>query len=131
MANTIGGLNVVIAGYPQPWGTKYRQMVDRYGPASYANVGTSAGKGDVMNAADYGFGGFDEVEGKFGSYSASGNYIAVVTIPGANTNALGSAQQSASIQYFTTSAAFGAKSTEVTNGTNLSAEVFRWAMTCV
>ena len=127
MANTISGLLVVVAGYPQPWGTKYRQLIDLYGPSSYSNVASSSGTGQVVNASDVGMGGFDDAGASFSGYSASGNYIVGITIPGANKNALGGPQASVSVQWFTTSTAFGAKSTEVTNATSLAAEVVRLA----
>lgn len=131
MANTISGFNVIIAGYPQQWGTKNRVMWDHYGPASYANVLTNSGKGDVINAADVGFGGFDEAETKFGGYSQDGNYICTLTITAANANNPGNPLAACTLQWFTTSAAFGAKSTEVANGTSLVGETIRLAAVCI
>jgi hypothetical protein len=131
MANIISGLNIGVAGYPQPWGTKIKHLVDHYGPTSYSNVGTSSGTGDVMNAADFGEGGIEAASTEFSGYSQSGNYIVKATIPSANSLALGSAQGKVTLTWWTTSAAFGAISTEVSNATSLVAEVVRVSLTMV
>jgi hypothetical protein len=136
----MANVNTPVAGYPQPWGSKIQMLWDHNGPASYGNIGTSSGTGDIINASDLGMGGFDTFEGAFGLYSegytASGNYIVKAFTGTATTTPsvslpTGGAFQKVVLQWFTTSAAFGAISTEVANGTNLSAEVIRLKATMV
>jgi len=121
--------NTPLLGYPQAVGAKVQDIFDHTGPTSYANIGTSGGAGDVINATDLSYGGFDTVHPVFGGYSNSGNYIIkVVTGHTTTTPTLslgGLASPAVTLIWYTTSAAFGAISTEVTNATNLSAESVR------
>jgi hypothetical protein len=130
--------NTPVQGYPQPMGSKIRMVFDHTGPKSYGNIGTSSGTGDVINATDLGFGGFDGCDTTMGvgNYSASGNYIVIIGVSAASTTqtvapAPGLATPKLVLRWMTTSAAFGAISTEVTNATDLSAETFRLDATMV
>lgn len=122
--------NKPLPGYPTDLGNKHFEILDHYGPASYANIGTSSGAGDVLKASALGWGGFDLVTAAFKGYSQSGNYIVLLfttssTTTPALTPPVGGAFTQVVLQWFTTSAAFGAISTEVTNTTDLSAEIVR------
>jgi len=122
--------NYPLPGYPTQFGNKIYEVFDHKGPKSYANIGTNGGAGDTINAIDLQVGGFDLLQTHFGAYSESGNYIVKVFTGHTTTTptlapGLGAAFNKATLQWFTTSAAFGAISTEVTNTTDLSAEVVR------
>jgi hypothetical protein len=124
--------NTPLFGYPcATAGGKIKQLFDHSGPASYGNIGTSSGTGDVINASDLSMGGFDMVNDvAFGYYTFSGTYFVKVFTSSSGTTpavspATGSAFSKFILQWFTTSAPFGAVSTEVTNATNLSAETVR------
>jgi hypothetical protein len=138
--------NIPVQGYPTSIGSKQMMMFDHTGPKSYGNIGTSSGTGDVINATDLGLGGFDSFEMAFGGftegYSASGNFIVkvfsstsattpAINIPIGGSFAAGSAFKGVVLQWFTTSAPFGAISSEVTNATDLSAEQIRLKTICV
>ena len=131
----MANVNTPVFGYPQPFGTKYMMLFDHTGPASYANIGTSSGAGDVIRASDLGMGGFDTFEAVFGGftegYTASGNFVVKVFTGNTTTTPTislptGSAFQQVTLQWFTTATPFGAISTEVTNTTVLSAETIRF-----
>ena len=111
MANS----NVNVAGYPTSVGSKNFFLWDHYGPASYTQYSASSPAGDTINASDLGFGGLDEVNSSWAAYSNSGNYIVQVMPVQANDIPAGSAGKRVAIQWFTTSAAFGAKSSLRTN----------------
>lgn len=122
--------NTPLAGYPTNFGNKIFEVFDHKGPSSYANIGTSGGAGDTINASDFGIGGFDALQVYFSSYTESGNYIVKIFTGHTTTTptlgpALGGAFANATLQWFTTAAAFGAISTEATNTTDLSAEIVR------
>lgn len=126
--------NTIIAGYPTVWGNKITSTFDHQGPASYSNIGTSSGTGDVVKATDLGMGGFDFIDfqqvGGGNLYTYSGNFIVKIFATSSGTTpsgafSVGGAYPQFILQWFTTSAAFGAISTEVANGTNLSAESIR------
>lgn len=131
--------NTIVMGYETPIGNKYLITCDHYGPKSYSNIGTSSGTGDVVLAADFAKGGFDfiDVQSMGGAnYTQSGNYIlkrftTTVTTTASVSYPPGSAFPKFFFQWFTTSSAFGAISTEVTNGTDLSAENIRIQLVCV
>lgn len=129
-----GQANTPLPGYPQPVGAKWEIVFDHKGPSSYPNIGTNSGAGDVINATDLGFGGFEGVTGAWGAwiegYSNSGNYLVKIFTSSATTTpalsaGAGQAYPKAVLQWFATSAAFGAISTEVANTTDLSAESVR------
>lgn len=121
-------VNTPLLGYPTDFGNKHYEIFDHLGPASYANIGTSSGKGDIIKATDLGWGGFDRLSPSYGSYSFTGNYfVKVFTNSSGTTPSITQGNQTQRVlQWFTTSAAFGAVSTEVTNATNLSAEKVRF-----
>ncbi len=119
--------NAPLLGYPTDISNKHFNIFDHTGPKSYANIGTSSGAGDVINASDIGWGGFDElnaVSAATGSYSMSGTYIVKIFTGHTTTTPTFTQgiQNVRTLQWFTTSAAFGAIST---NGTDLSAEIVR------
>lgn len=123
-------LNAPLLGYPTDIGNKHLIVFDHKGPTSYANIGTSSGAGDVINAADLGWGGFDTFKAASAatsSYSMSGTYIVKIFTGHTTTTPTFTQgiQNVRTLQWFTTSAAFGTISTEVTNATDLSAEVVR------
>lgn len=130
--------NTPVQGYPQPMGSKIRMLFDHTGPTSYSNIGTNSGTGDVINATDLGEGGFDAMDTSWavGNYSASGNYAVIIGVSSSATTqtvnpSAGLASPKVVLRWMTTSAAFGTISTEVSNGTNLSAEVIRFDATMV
>jgi hypothetical protein len=120
MANPI---NVPLPGWPAPPGAKPKEVFDHYGPVSYVQYGSAVG--DIINASDLGFGGIETGGATWGGYSNSGNYIVTVQQSKANDVAAGIPASRVTVQWFTTSAAFGTKSTEVTAATNLNSEYVR------
>lgn len=119
MAFNLG--NTIVAGYPQPLGTKYILHVDRTGPASYTRVvtGPVPTGGDVFNAADVGMGGFDNVDA---TMDTTGQFYAVGILPNAGS---GNAVPSVILKWFSAvTATVGGQAqtlgTEVAAGTNLS-----------
>ena len=123
--------NTPVFGYPQPWGSKIAYLFDHSGPASYVQYNASTGAGDIINASDLGFGGFEFISTSWAGYSNSGNYILVIQQSKANESPKGSADKRFTVQWFTTSAAFGAISTEVSAAVDLSAEYGRLKAICV
>lgn len=126
-----------LPGYPQPWGSKIRMLFDRTGPKSYANIGSSSGKGDVLNASDLGLGGFEVAGVAFQGFSSSGNY-AVRVYTGTSATAItntapfpGSAVSAITIVWYAVGTAFVTATTEVSNATDLSAETIRIDATMV
>ena len=122
MANAI---NQPLPGWPAPPGAKPTEKFDHYGPVSYVAYNSSTGAGDIINASDLGFGGFESVGVSWTGYSNSGNYIVQVMPTKANDIPAAGACSRVTIQWFTTSAAFTTKSTEVSAATNLNAEYVR------
>ncbi len=128
MANAI---NQSVFGYPQPFGSKIVHKCDHYGPTSYVQYATTPA-GDIINASDLSFGGFDDVGVSWAGYSNSGNYIVQVMQSKANDVPAQSAGTRVTIQWFTvTGGAFGAKSTEASAATNLNSEYVRLNFTVV
>lgn len=119
--------NAPLSGYPTDISNKHLMIFDHTGPASYANIGTSSGAGDVIRALDIGWGGYDKLTPIVGGYTMSGTYfVKIFTGHTTTTPTMTQSIQSVrTLQWFTTSAAFGALSTEVTNATDLSAEIVR------
>jgi hypothetical protein len=122
--------NIILPGYPMPMGDKYMVIFDHIGPASYANVSTNAGAGDVLNALDIGMGGFDNVDVQGPSTDVSAA-IVCYTPQGGSGNATPSVQ----LRWFTYPSAgtSGANGAEIANGTNLSGtgKAIRIVATCV
>jgi len=129
----------VLLGYPTKLGNKEFTIIDRSGPPSYSNIGTSSGTGDVLKASDLGMGGFDIVMsmgtgGYLEGYDSTGGFVVKIGTGTSGTSLVasgftgGAALPSLVIQWFTTAAAFGAISTEVANGTDLSAKIIRIAL---
>lgn len=126
--------NIPLDGYPVYMGNKIRQIFDHSGPSSYSNIGTNSGTGDRIRAAEFGIGGFEEFmsmnRGNLGGYSFSGNFLVKIFESSSGTTPsgvlpLGDAFQAVTLQWFTTSAAFGAIGAEVANGVDLSGEFIR------
>ena len=126
MANAI---NQPLPGYPAPAGAKPKEVFDHYGPVSYVQYGSAVG--DIINASDLSFGGFENVGVGWAGYSNSGNYIVQVMQSKANDVAAQQPATRVTIQWFTTTGAFGAKSTEATAATNLNSEYVRLTADCV
>jgi len=121
------GQNTPLPGYVAQVGDKLYMKADHNGPSSYSNIGSSSGTGDVINALDFGAGGFESIGVTFSAYSFSGNYIVkVIPKSGTAVTPLGTTVPTYALQWFTVSGgAFGTISTEVTNGTSLAAETVR------
>jgi len=117
--------NQFVQGYPTQFGNKIAASFDRAGSSSYTQYNASTGAGDIFNASDVGLGGFDKVGATFSGYTLSGTYIVQVKLTKANDCGPGAAAKRVTLQWFTTSAAFGAISTEVSGATDLSAETIR------
>ena len=126
--------NIPVQGYPMPiGGSKTKMIFDHYGPKSYVQYNASTGAGDVINASDLGFGGIDANHILWTGYSDDGNYLVQLMLTKADdwptgstsSGAGGSAGTRLTAQWFTTSAAFGAKSTEANAATDLSARFVR------
>lgn len=123
--------NRILAGYPQPVGEKYEILADIDGPASYANTGTFATSGQQINAADFGFGGFESVETLTDATSDGVNGITIVlgaTVAGATNlqpappaGQPGQAVTTAVIHWYTGPAL----TSEVANGVNLAGKYIR------
>lgn len=120
--------NQPLLGYPTDIANKHLEVFYHTGPSSYKNIGTNGATntagGDIIKATDLGWGGFDKVTSVYSSYTLSGTYIIrVITGNTTTTPTITKGKQTQVVlQWFTTSAAFGAISTEVTNTTDLSAE---------
>ena len=127
----MANVNTPLPGYPTDIANKHLEVFDHLGPKSYKNIGTNGATntsgGDIIKATDLGWGGFDSFVLLFGAYTFSGTYfVKVFTGNTTTTPTITQGKQSQRVlQWFTTSAAFGAISTEVTNTTDLSAEIVR------
>lgn len=107
-------------GYPTYVGGKLETIVDLDGPASYNNTGVFATSGQVINASDFGWGGFEIVDAQ--SLSSDGLNWVQIQLPGQSQTgeAKGNAVPTARIHWLvqTTNA-------EVANAVNLSAKSIR------
>src|SRR5712672_1081935 len=102
--------NKILPGYIMQVGSKLEVVIDHDGPASYANVVVNAGLGDVINAADLGMGGFEDVN--VDGLSSDGlNYVYATPVNGGSGNAVPSIQ----LRWIVL-----ATSAEVANAVNLS-----------
>jgi hypothetical protein len=100
-------------------GNAYQVVFDHTGPASYLNVSTNAGAGDVINAKDLGFGGFENI-GFMGNGISQDGLAAAQLYP--TLIGQGNAVPSVQARWFTYPAAAttGALGAEIANTTNLS-----------
>ena len=112
--------NTILAGYEMHITDKLELMCDHTGPASYSNVVTNGGTGDVVNALDFQRGGIEDVA--VDAVAASGNFFVVVY---AAKMKGGVAVPSVVLRWYNLSQTTGAPTSEVANGTNLSAESVR------
>jgi hypothetical protein len=133
--------NYIVNGYPQPLGAKYQMRVDHAGPTSYVQFAPgSTPAGDIVNATDVGFGGFDSFGTTYAGYDTTGTYLVLVKpaknpfySPGTSLAGGGAATQCI-VQWFTTTGGAGTftpASTEVSAATNLSTYTVRLDFTCV
>jgi len=118
--------NTILAGYEMQVGDKIEVICDHTGPVAYSNVITNAGAGDVVNASDFNRGGIEDIA--VDAVAASGNFAVVVYV--AKMKA-GAAVPSVILRWYNLSQTTGATTSEVANGTNLSAESVRLQMRLV
>ena len=128
MAFTTG--NQVLPGYPQPWGDKNKVFFDHTGPASYTQFTTPTTGGDVINAADIGQGGFDNMDG---AVDTTGQ---IAAYPIMYLGGYGNAVPKVIIAYYAlVTATLGGQSqvvgTQIAASTNLSTFSFRFDAVCV
>lgn len=112
--------NRILPGYVTEVGAKYELIVDLDGPASYANgtIGTTGGQ--VINALDYGIGGFEVVDPQ-GLSSDGLNYVQIQLVGQSTTGAVsGNAVKSARIYWIVQST-----NAQVANAINLSGKSIR------
>lgn len=107
--------NRILAGYLMQVGAKMEVVIDHDGPASYANVVVSAGAGDVINAADLGLGGIEDMNAD-GLSSDGLNFVYATPVNGGNGNAVPSFQ----LRWIVLST-----NAEVANAVNLSTKSVR------
>lgn len=124
--------NTVLPGYIMPFGEKYLMHFDRTGPSSYVRVvtGTTPTNGDVLNAADIGVGGFDNVDVMM---DTTGQFYAqAIPVNGGYGNAV---SQVIFKWFSAVTATLGGQSQtqgqEVAAGTNLSTFSIRVEAVCV
>jgi hypothetical protein len=130
-----------LPGYPCPNEKGgYDWMGDVDGPTSYINTGTFNTSGQQLNAADFGFGGFEIVDAPALSSDGVNDITLVVGATTAGATQLspspgagqpGAAVASAVIHWYTAVRGVGSNPTEVTNGTNLSAKTVRLRIAAV
>lgn len=113
--------NRILPGYLMQVGDKIEVVVDHDGPASYSNVNTNSGTGDVINASDLGVGGFEDVNAD-GLSSDGTNYVFATPIGGGGGNAVTQLQ----LQWYVRSS-----NAEVANAVNLSGKSIRLRIRCV
>lgn len=111
--------NRFLDGYVMQLADKLEIMVDHDGPAVNTYVG-GAGNGELINASDFGLGGFENIDCPMAS--SDGLTSAIVSLVGQSTSAAikGNAVTQARIRYFVI-----ATGSEVANNTDLSAKSFR------
>lgn len=107
--------NRILPGYIMPVGDKLELVIDHDGPASYSNVVSSSGTGDVINASDLGVGGFEDVNAD-GLSSDGLNYVYATPVGGGGGNAVTQLQ----LRWIVLST-----NAEVANATNLSGKSIR------
>lgn len=128
MAFPIG--NTPLAGYPMSWGSKYENIFDHTGPASYAQFVAPSTGGDIISADSLGMGGFDKA---IGGVDTTGQILALVfNRTGGNGNASGAV----TVKYWAlVTATLGGQSqtinTQIAATTDLSTFSFRIQATMV
>ena len=112
--------NRFLDGYSLPIGDKIEIVVDHDGPASYVNTATFATSGEVINASDFGIGGFELVQ--VDALSNDGLNYAYVVLSGQSTSTgvKGTLGTQATIHWFVV-----ATGVEVANAVNLSTKSIR------
>lgn len=104
--------NTTLPGYESIWGNKKVTVIDRTGPVAYNNTGTYATSGDVLTAAELGWGGIDVV---IPSQSSDGLNEIIVSF-----TVVGGGSGSVALHWFVT-----ASGAEVANAVNLSTKTIR------
>lgn len=112
--------NRILPGYMNQVGAKLEVIVDHDGPASYANGGTPSTSGEVINASDFGLGGFELVQCDHLSQDGLNDVFAQLVNQSAPGDTIGNAVPTARLRWFVTST--GA---EVANAVNLSTKSIR------
>lgn len=108
------GSNAPLPGYVDEWGTKHVIFAEQAGPASYATGGF------VLNASDFGLGGFDWVDAGMVSYS--GTYYGRIVPQPASAPPSG---QNPSMKQVKLQWIVASTNLEVSSLTNLSGEILR------
>jgi hypothetical protein len=112
--------NTNLAGYEMKITDKLEMICDHAGPVSYQNVNTNGGAGDVVNASDFQRGGIEEIA--CDALAASGNFGVIIFVAKMKN---GVAVPSVILRWYNFNPATGSFTSEVANGTNLSAESVR------
>ena len=130
-----------LPGYPCPnekGGIDWIGDVD--GPTSYNNTGTFGTSGQQINAADFGFGGFEIVDTPSLSSDGVNEVILVLGAATAGTTYLSPTQGAGDpalasptcvLHWYTAIRGVGSNPTEVSNGTNLSTKSIRLRISAV
>jgi hypothetical protein len=109
----------------QVMGTKHILVVDHDGPASYPNPTPFTANGEIINASDFGYGGFEFVDEI--SLSSDQLNTVLIVLPGQSTTGnFGDARPTARIHWFVQ-----AGGAEVANGVDLSGKSIRLRITMV
>ena len=112
--------NRFLDGYVLQVADKLEIVVDHDGPASYVNTNTFATSGEVINASDFGLGGFELVQ--VDALSSDGLNYAYVVLSGQSTSTgvKGTLGTQATIHWYVLST-----NVEVANAVNLSTKSIR------
>jgi hypothetical protein len=110
--------NRILPGYLMPVGEKLELVVDHDGPASYVNTGTFSSSGEIINASDFGLGGFELCQ--IDALSSDGLNYGYVVLNGQSTSVGGNAVPTATIHWYVL-----ATNVEVANAQNLSTKSLR------
>jgi hypothetical protein len=112
--------NRVLPGYMNYMGSKYEIIVDHDGPASYNNTGTFATSGEVLNAIDFGLGGFEMADAQ--SLSSDGLNYCWILLTGQSTSAdvAGNAVPTIRVYWYV-----AATNAQVANAANMSGKSIR------
>lgn len=112
--------NRILDGYVAQFGNKVEIVADHDGPASYNNTGTFATSGEIINASDFGLGGFELVQ--VDALSSDGLNYAYVVLVGQSTSSgnKGNVGTQAIIHWYVLST-----NVEVANTVNLAGKSIR------